>query len=99
MKINFNNFFRAKSTAYLYTIMTLNWIFEIISFYVHTAEASLVLFDIMNALQGIVIFIIFVCLPQPLHIIKRWWMDRGSLDLSTANMTELEILNNGTVRN
>lgn len=50
----------------------------------------MVLFDILNALQGIVIFIIFVCLPRPLNIIKHWWMDRGSLDL---NITELQELN------
>lgn len=81
--------------------MTLNWIFEIISFYVQSADGSLVIFDILNALQGILIFIIFVCLPRPLHIIKRWWMDRGSLDLKLETMpceTELEVLNNGTSR-
>lgn len=79
--------------------MTLNWIFEIISFYVQSAEGSLVIFDIMNALQGILIFIIFICLPRPLHIIKRWWMDRGSLDLDLETCepveTEMETLNNG----
>lgn len=70
--------------------MTINWCFEILSFYIHSSDASVVLFDILNALQGIVIFIIFVSLPQPLRIIKRWWMDRGSMDLHT---TELETLN------
>lgn len=72
--------------------MTINWVFEIISFYHHSTSESLVLFDILNALQGVVIFIIFVCLKHPLNIIKQWWMDRGSLDL---NMTELQLLNNG----
>lgn len=72
--------------------MTLNWIFEIISFYVHSSDSSLVLFDILNALQGIVIFIIFVCLPKPKAIITRWWHDRGSLEL---HATEMEVLNNG----
>lgn len=71
--------------------MTVNWVFEIISFYIHSSEASVVLFDILNALQGIVIFIIFVSLPQPLGIIKRWWSDRGSFQLPRD--TELQTLN------
>lgn len=82
---------RARSTAYLYIIMTVNWIFEIISFYIHTSDASLVLFDILNALQGIVIFIIFVSLPQPLGVIKRWWRDRGSFEV--VRSTEMQTLN------
>ncbi|KAG4069093.1 hypothetical protein HA402_008404 [Bradysia odoriphaga] len=82
----------ARSTAFLYIIMTINWIFEIISFYVHSLDSSLVLFDILNALQGIVIFIIFVCLPKPMAVIKRWWHDRGSLVL---HETEMQVLNNG----
>lgn len=88
---NFFPFPRARSTAYLYIIMTVNWIFEIISFYIHTSDASLVLFDILNALQGIVIFIIFVSLPQPLGVIKRWWRDRGSFEVVRA--TEMHTLN------
>lgn len=78
---------RAKSTAYLYIIMAINWVFEIVSFYV-SSTASLELFDILNALQGIVIFIIFVSLPRPLYIIKHWWIDRGE-----CNTTEMEELN------
>lgn len=66
--------------------MAMNWLFEIISFYV-SASASVELFDILNALQGIVIFIIFVSLPRPLHIIKHWWMDRG--EWNTTEMEEL----------
>lgn len=66
--------------------MAMNWLFEIISFYV-SSSSSVELFDILNALQGIVIFIIFVSLPRPLHIIKHWWSDRGEL-----NTTEMEQL-------
>lgn len=71
--------------------MAMNWVFEIISFYI-SSSASLELFDILNALQGIVIFIIFVSLPRPLHIIKHWWIDRGE-----CNTTEMEQLNRQTV--
>lgn len=69
--------------------MAINWIFEIISFYVQGSESSLVLFDIINALQGILIFLIFVYLPYPRNIIIKWWKDRGSLEICE---TELEVL-------
>lgn len=54
--------------------MTINWIFEIISFY---NETSSTLFDIINALQGVLIFLMFVCLPRPMKLIEKWWNDRG----------------------
>lgn len=73
---NVSNFhFRMISTAFLTIIMTINWIFEIISFY---NETSADLFDIFNALQGVFIFLMFVCLPRPLKLIESWWKDRGS---------------------
>lgn len=84
--------FSARSTAYLYLIMTINWIFEIISFYTQTpSSSSLVLFDVLNALQGVVIFIIFLCLPRPKRIITRWWKSEGTFE---CNHTEMEVLNN-----
>lgn len=62
--------------------MTINWIFEIISFYI---ETQLVIFDVLNALQGLTIFLIFVCLPRPLRLIKRWWKHRGSYEVPRNN--------------
>lgn len=67
-----------KSTAFLTIIMTINWIFEIISFY---NETSSTLFDIINALQGVLIFLMFVCLPQNLKLVGKWWNDRGSFQV------------------
>lgn len=74
-----------KSTAFLTTIMTLNWIFEIISFY---TDASSMLFDIINALQGVFIFVMFVCTPRIFQHIMRWWKDRGSFRVLTTNDIE-----------
>lgn len=76
---NVSNFrFSMISTAFLTIIMTINWIFEIISFY---NETSATLFDIFNALQGVLIFLMFVCLPRPMNLIKSWWKDRGSFQV------------------
>lgn len=74
--------YRMKSTAFLTTIMTLNWIFEIISFY---TDASSMLFDIINALQGVFIFVMFVCTPRIFQLIMRWWKDRGSFRVLNSN--------------
>lgn len=52
-------------------------------------------FDVLIALQGVFIFIIFVCLPKPLKIIKRWWIAKGTLDV--AAFTELESLKTNNV--
>lgn len=59
--------------------MTVNWLFEIISFY---NETSSTFFDVINALQGVIIFGMFICLPHPMKLVKRWWIDRGSLQIS-----------------
>jgi hypothetical protein len=71
-----------KSTGFLTLIMTINWIFEIISFY---NETSSTLFDIINALQGVLIFLMFVCLPRPMKLIQQWWSDRGSFQVLDAD--------------
>lgn len=62
--------------------MTINWIFEIISFY---NETSSTMFDIINALQGVLIFLMFVCLPRPMKLIQAWYKDRGSFEVLPDN--------------
>lgn len=74
--------------------MTLCTIVEIIAFTFHSTvngsmPSSLIFFDILIALQGVVIFIIFVCLPPQCQLIKRWWVATGSLDLQAAEMEAL----------
>lgn len=59
--------------------MTVNWIFEIISFYNDTSST---VFDVINALQGVIIFAMFICMPRPMKLVRRWWKDRGSLQIS-----------------
>lgn len=89
-----------KSTAFLTIIMAINWIFEIISFY---NETSSTFFDIINALQGVLIFLVFVCMPKPLALIRQWlrqWLrqwykDRGSFEVgpeSQALYDEIQAL-------
>lgn len=88
--------FSMKSTAYLTLIMTINWIFEIISFY---NETSSTFFDIINALQGIFIFFMFICLPRPMKFIKYWWKDRGSILLDSSSDTRAKATTTKTQNN
>lgn len=53
--------------------------------------------EVLVALQGVLIFILFVCLPKPLRVVKRWWIESGSFDIREA--TELELLNRKELTN
>lgn len=61
------------------------------------AMSPFAFFDVLIALQGVFIFIIFICSPKPLKILKRWWVANGSLDV--AAFTELEALKKHSVLN
>lgn len=91
--IQLNCFFRRISTNLLLGVMFLTWLCEIISFYFTTKHLSPILFlDIINALQGVFIFMLFVCLPRPFKLIKTYikeaYNDKASVDL-TKKDTEL----------
>lgn len=80
---------RRISTNLLLGVMFITWLCEIISFYFTTAHLSPILFlDIINALQGVFIFMVFVGLPRPFKLIKTYikeaYNDRGSVDLAQA---------------
>lgn len=83
--------------AILFTVMSICMLIEMITYHLNTAIAStesalspFAFFDVLIALQGVFIFIIFVCSPTQLRIIKRWWINFGSLDTTTH--TELDAL-------
>ncbi|XP_055692388.1 probable G-protein coupled receptor Mth-like 14 [Lutzomyia longipalpis] len=77
----------AKATFYMYCIQAICFIFEIISFYAN-GNNIILMFDTINALQGLLILTIFVCFPHTLKIIKSWWKDRGSHVVTEANPAE-----------
>lgn len=61
---------------------------EMLTYYT-SGKFDPIMFDLFNALQGIFIFIIYVCLPVPWRTIKRWYRDRGSLNLPITELQEL----------
>uniref|UniRef100_A0A1L8DKD0 Putative g-protein coupled receptor mth-like 14 isoform x2 n=1 Tax=Nyssomyia neivai TaxID=330878 RepID=A0A1L8DKD0_9DIPT len=77
----------AKSTFYMYCIQAICFVFEIISFYAN-GNNIILMFDTINALQGLLILSIFICLPHTLKIIKCWWKDRGSHVVTETNTAE-----------
>lgn len=60
-----------------------------------TTMSPFAFFDILIALQGVFIFMIFICSPKPLKIIKRWWVATGTLDVAALE-AELEALKKTT---
>ena len=72
------------STMYMYIklfgTLGLFWIFEIIG---GLSSESFYIFDILNMLQGFYIFVIYVCQPNVIKIIKDIINDRQSDDQET----------------
>jgi hypothetical protein len=67
---------------------------ELITYF--SGAGAITLLDAFNSLQGVFIFFVFVCLPRPRKLIKKWWINRGSIDLQELEGgTELRTLQNG----
>lgn len=53
--------------------MCITWTSELISFFYSNAQFSPIIFlDVINSLQGVFIFFLFVCLPRPFNIIANY---------------------------
>lgn len=88
----------AKNVAFLLGVISICRLIELITSHLNAAIntdtdtiSPFAFFDVFIALQGVFIFIIFVCSPTPLYIIKRWWVSKGSLDVVVLN-SELSVL-------
>ncbi|XP_055631650.1 probable G-protein coupled receptor Mth-like 14 [Toxorhynchites rutilus septentrionalis] len=63
--------YMTKYTAMLFMVMSGVWCITIATYY--TTRTIPILYDILFGLQGILIFIIFICLPRPFRTVKRWF--------------------------
>lgn len=96
---------RAQSVSFLFALMSICMCIEMVTSHINssittndaTAMSPFAFFDVLIALQGVYLCIIFVCAPKPLRIIRRWWISNGSLDV--AAFTELESLKKHSVLN
>lgn len=94
---------RAESVAFLFAVMSICMLIELITSHLNeqtavadgTTMSPFAFFDVLIALQGVFIFVIFICSPKPLRIVKRWWVATGSLDV--AALTELEALKENSI--
>ncbi|XP_031631586.1 probable G-protein coupled receptor Mth-like 14 [Contarinia nasturtii] len=100
----YEEFFKMKQTAqsiaFLFAVMSICMIIEMFTSHINIEKppdgvSPFAFFDVLIALQGVFIFIIFVCLPKPLKMIKRWWIAKGTLDIAALN--ELESLKTTSV--
>lgn len=66
--------YMAKYTALLFMVMSGVWVITIATYY--TTRTIPILYDILFGLQGILIFIIFICLPRPFRTVKAWFQKR-----------------------
>ncbi|XP_053685817.1 probable G-protein coupled receptor Mth-like 14 [Sabethes cyaneus] len=63
--------YMTKYTAMLFVVMAGVWSITIATYY--TTRTIPILYDILFGLQGILIFIIFICLPRPFRTVKAWF--------------------------
>ncbi|KAL1397213.1 hypothetical protein pipiens_009925 [Culex pipiens pipiens] len=63
--------YMTKYTAMLFVVMSGVWSVTIATYY--TTRTIPILYDILFGLQGILIFIIFICLPRPFRTVKGWF--------------------------
>lgn len=82
--VNYCFAFSARSTCFLFAIQSLCFMSELITFY--TTNDSSIFFELLNALQGVFILVLFVMFPKPLMIIRQCWAgDQGSLVIDQTN--------------
>ncbi|XP_055594489.1 probable G-protein coupled receptor Mth-like 14 [Uranotaenia lowii] len=67
--------YMTKYTAMLFIVMAGVWTITIATYY--STKMIPILFDILFGLQGILIFIIFICLPRPFRTVKAWFQKNG----------------------
>lgn len=63
--------YMAKYTTLLFLVMAGVWSITIATYY--STRTIPILYDILFGLQGILIFIIFICLPKPFRTVKAWF--------------------------
>lgn len=80
-------------------MVTVFWSFEIISFFWYEAPSALALLDILNGLQGVVIFILFMHFRFYREIIRKWFRTRGKENVISNNDTDLDKLSLTNVDN
>lgn len=95
-------FIRAKNVSLLFASTSICMSIEMISSVAHSTAKMPVIspfafIEVLVALQGVLVFILFVCLPKPMRAVRRWWIESGSLDLRES--TELELLNGKELTN
>ncbi|KFB38382.1 AGAP011643-PA-like protein [Anopheles sinensis] len=62
-------------TTLLFVVMATVWTVMMVTYY--TTYELPIFYDILFGLQGILMFIIFVCLPKPMRTVKQWLREQN----------------------
>lgn len=73
----------------LFIVMGITWVFELVSIYVRPSEALWLVFDIINVLQGLWIFFIFVLKDNVWKGLKKKLGYKDVRDASQTHTTSL----------
>ncbi|XP_065077854.1 probable G-protein coupled receptor Mth-like 14 [Ochlerotatus camptorhynchus] len=96
--------YMAKYTALLFMVMSGVWTITIATYY--STRTIPILYDILFGLQGILIFIIFICLPRPFRTVKAWFeknklcgcrQDPDAIDLR-RDLASYQVSSNGNTK-
>ncbi|XP_055855248.1 probable G-protein coupled receptor Mth-like 14 [Episyrphus balteatus] len=78
-----------KCICCLYVITIITWILEVVTFYSPGPDSSNAFMEIINALQGAFILMIFIVVRRRRNAIVRWWHGRGPHGLTAVPMKDL----------
>jgi hypothetical protein len=70
---NFSVLHRFRMCLFLFFVMGINWVMEIVSWFVGGPEYIWYVTDVINTLQGVIIFLIFVCEPRIRSCVWKQW--------------------------
>ena len=70
----------------LFLVMGVSWLTEVISYYIGKPKEAFILTDAINILQGVFIFLIFICKRKTIKFLKKKFSEyssrRGMMDIS-----------------
>ncbi|XP_055904541.1 probable G-protein coupled receptor Mth-like 14 [Eupeodes corollae] len=78
-----------KCICCLYIVTIITWILEVVTFYSPGQDNYTAFMEIINALQGAFILMIFIVVRRRRNAIVRWWHGRGPHGLTAVPMKDL----------
>lgn len=75
----------------MFIVMGLYWIMDVLSFHVHSQNMFWTIVDFITTLQGVFIFIIFICNKRALKILNKRFLPRKNISKQNIPLTNVQI--------